>query len=295
LITPRLGALVSRLRRFVPERRVESSLVWPGGLRIRGLHPVKSARDGNIVNKGGRVVLRGELEGTPIKLYEAWSAEHASFIAALPTHPDVGPLFPAIRARHGRCVVASWVEGEPGGDSLALEELVELQHRLHATRAATLPVRGYDFWADFLRPRFVRAGEMLGANIDDILALVDAEMTLPVADRVLVHPDLRPVNLIRHASHGWMIIDNESVTTSTFPLLDVVHTAHGLRGRGSAYWRAYCSRAGMPSPRQRTALQAAWLARIAGSSFVAGMLERASEVLRRYRAGANILPFELTA
>ncbi len=287
-----LARFARRLRRFVPERRTESTLVWPDHIRLERLHPVKDGRDGNIVNKGGRVVLRGELAGKPIKLYEAWSAEHAAFIAALPAHAGVGELFPAIRARHGRCVVASWIEGEPPADDLPVEILVELQLRLHATPAGSLPDRGYDFWSDFLRPRFLRAGDLLGATVTDVVDRVDGELVRTDGERVVVHPDLRPVNLIRDASGRWVIIDNESVTTSGFPLLDVAHTAHGMRARGTEYWRAYCARAGSPSTLQLDALQAAWLARIVGSSFVAGQSGRAAEYLRRYRAGTNVLPFD---
>ena len=190
--------------------RGEFTLVWPNGLHFTRLHPVKSASGGNIVNKGGRIVLRGELNNKPIKLYEAWSPEHAAFIDALAKATGIGELFPAVDAHNGRSVAASWVQGHPP-DDVPLDTLVEIQMRIHSTNAVVLPTPGYDFWMDFLRPRFVRS-EMLAATIDDTLELVDSEMSLPSV-RMLVHPDLRPANLIRTASGSLVVVDNESVTT----------------------------------------------------------------------------------
>ena len=172
---------------------------------------------------------------------------------------------------------------------MPLDTLVEIQMRIHSTNAVVLPTPGYDFWI-FLRPRFVRASEMLAATIDDTLELVDSEMSLPSV-RMLVRPHLRPANLIRTASGSLVVVDNESVTTSTFPLLDVAHTAFGLGGADRTTG-GHTARRGTPSARELAALQAAWLARIVGSHFVAGLPGEAMDVVRRYRAGANVLPFE---
>jgi hypothetical protein len=288
----RLASVAAQLRRFAREQRPpESMLDWPGGFHLTRLRPVKT-RPGHITNKGGRIVLRGEHAGEQIKLYEAYTVEHAVFISALPGLEVIGGRFPAVIARHGRCVVTPWVEGTPPPDDVPVYELAKIQAALHAVSASRLPPAGYDFWLDFLRPRFMRAADMVGQPVDDIAASVDAEMGLPVSQRVLVHPDFRPANIVRDRTGKWVSIDNEYCTTSTLPLLDVVHTAHAFGSRAQDYWAAYLEGRGSTlSATTLVALQGAWLARLMGSAFVGGRIGVAARALRDYRSGRNLLPF----
>ncbi|MGX9115460.1 hypothetical protein ACWTU6_01990 [Mesorhizobium sp. BHbsci] len=286
----RLAHRMLRLvRRFVPDRPQPSRIAWPDGIELADLVPVKSALGGDVTNKTGRVVLRGTHAGVAIKLYEAFSAEHATFLAAVAALPALAELFPEVRALHGRFVVARWIDGEPPPDDVDPANIAALQIRFHAIAADRLPAPGFDFWRDFLRPRFVRAADSIGASIEDVLARVDGAS----GPRVLVHPDLRPANLIRDASGHLKSIDNECLATSTVPLLDVCQTARACGDRGTDYWRAYLARTPQrPSQADLDVLRALWLARVAGAAFVAGQLGRAATVLRDYRSGANLLPFD---
>ncbi|MBA2540904.1 MAG: phosphotransferase [Deltaproteobacteria bacterium] len=290
MIYERLASVASQLRRFARERAPEESVLeWPGGMRLTRLRAVK-ARRGHITNKGGRIVLRGDHGAQPIKLYEAYTVEHAEFIEALSKHDAVGAWFPVVRARHGRCVVTDWVEGVAPPDDVSLDEIARIEAAFHAVPADRLPAPGYDFWQDFLRPRFVRAADMIGTAIDDILAPVDAETARP--ERVVVHPDFRPANMVRDPQGRWVVIDNEYCTTSALPLLDVCHTARAFKDRSQQYWQAYVAITHVsPSHATLTALRGAWLARIVGSAFVAGKIGKAADALRDHRAGKNLLPF----
>ena len=291
MIRERILTVASELRRIARHRVIESELEWPGKLRLTRLRPVKTTWRGHVMNKAGKVVMRGELAGAPIKLYEVESDEHAIFIEALTKLDEIAAWFPKVIARHGRCVVTEWVEGEMPGDDLPLPEIIEIQVRLHRVAASRLPPRGYDFWGDFLRPRFVRAADMLGSNVDDIVALVDAETARPPL--VLVHPDFRPANLIRATDARWMLIDNEYCATSGLPLLDICHTAKSLRERSTEYWQIYRDLSGVqPSTTTLAALQGAWLARLVGAAFVTGNIGAAAATLQRYRLGHNLLPFD---
>ncbi|MCW5800880.1 MAG: hypothetical protein KIT31_00595 [Deltaproteobacteria bacterium] len=292
MTTSAIGTRIVQLRRLArgilrsPE---ESSLTWPGGVRLTRLRPVKP-RDVHVTNKFGRITLRGEHEGRPIKLIEAFSIEHAQFLAAMSALPALRARFPEVIASHGRFLVTRWVEGT--APPRVIDDLVELQLALHRTELAGLPPAGYDLWRDFLRPRLVRAAEMAGRDPDGITASVD-----DVADRhprTLVQPDLRLENLV--AVNGMLVsIDNEACTTSALPLLDVCHTAHALRGDGQRYWTAYLRHGGArPDPNELRAVRGAWLARLAGAAFVAGRIGESARLLDEHHRGRNLLPFDPT-
>lgn len=289
----RLRSLVKSLRGVARDHLTPpttSDIAWPGGQRITALRPVKPVR-GHVINKFNHVVLRGEHAGAPVKLYEADSVEHATFLEALAVDARVARWFPAIVGRSGRSLLTAWVDGTAPAEPVAIEQIIELQVTLHGIAAAELPPSGWNFWASYLRPRFLRAADMLGERVDDLVAIVDDEDTR--APRVAVHLDLKPSNLIVEPSGITRTIDNESCSVSALPLLDICHTARAVRTRAPDYWRRYRARAAPAcEPRSLAALEIAWLARLVGSFFVAGQLSDAATLIRDRRAGRSLLPFD---
>lgn len=65
---------------------------------LQDLHLIGNSRGQLINNKAGRAVFRGSYHGAQIKLYEAFSPEHARFIATLSSAmPEVFPSIIELR------------------------------------------------------------------------------------------------------------------------------------------------------------------------------------------------------
>jgi aminoglycoside phosphotransferase (APT) family kinase protein len=289
---------VINIRTALSKLRWDSSL-WPGssqevcGLTFINLRPVRPVRHGSVLNKTGRLVLRGELDGRKVKIYEAANEHHARFIEALCAQKDLQGCFPATRSVHGRFLVADWVENR-ANSSANPAALAALLQRIHRTPLADLPTVGFDYWHDLVKPRFVRAAELLG------IARLAAEVIGRVSDawnrspHYLMHPDLTPANTTL-TDDQWQVIDNELLTIGGLPLFDVCNAAYPLRGQAAQdFASAYLAGGAVPiKAEDESVLIDAWLARILGSQFVAGNVALAAQTIRAYESRQNILPVDL--
>ena len=239
-------------------------------------------------------MLSGKWQGKPIKLYEAAGVEHARFIQSVCAHSVLADCFPRVQVLHGCFLQVDWVERkakiEPPPDVLA-----NLLRRMHSVPVEELPSPGFDYWHHHLRPRFVRAAQLFG--IGSLAARINAEVDAHWSNsrQCLMHPDLTPSNVVLNAQGSWQVIDNELLTVGGLPFLDLCNAAHGTGSRaGQLVAELYLAQTGWsPTLQQIRALNAAWFARVLGSSFVGGKLDAAQNLVKRYRGGENILPIQL--
>jgi aminoglycoside phosphotransferase (APT) family kinase protein len=293
------------LRRIVTaasrKRQAGAAIVqWQGTMRLSNLRAVKDARGGNATNKAGRIVLRGESGGQPVKVYEAFNEEHAAFIGAVGALDPLRGMFPSILGQSGRFVAAAWLEGKSirqaglgSGARSVLRELVELQATLHSIPADSLPRCGFDYWRDLLRPRFMRAMELIGENQLAAQATATVDAGWDGRRRVLIHPDVTPVNVIRNPHGTLSIIDNELLATGGLPLVDLCNTVRAMgRSYAAEYATMYLARMSTRLAEDEAAqLEAMWFARCVGSDFVAGQIGTMCYRVQMFKAGVSQLPF----
>lgn len=131
---------------------------------------------GNLItNKSGRAVLRARYNGQDVKLYEAFSADHAQYINAVTfALPD---LFPAVLEIRDTWVIVEWVEGTPLAADVEFHQLQALR-RIHALRLEDLPPAGFCYLRDFIAPRYQRAATLSGflASKEDCIEAVDLRL-----------------------------------------------------------------------------------------------------------------------
>lgn len=236
---------------------------------LEDIHPIGNKRSGLITNKAGRVVLRARHKGRVVKLYEAFSAEHAHFIAAVSA--VLPHLFPRVLQLRGNWVMAEWVEGQPLTDALE-EYQANMLRCIHALPLDDLPSSGFCYWHDFLVPRFLRAATLV--NCTKIANRLLQEINISDESRIIMHPDLSPANLQRTADGRIISIDNELLCIGTMPVLDLCNAMRSLpqeqRDHLAEIWFAKT-----PVTQQiisRTAK--AWIVREVGSAFVSGQMQR---------------------
>ena len=237
---------------------------------LTDLRPVSDKRA--LVNKAGRIVLRARRDGQAVKVYEAASPAHAAFIAAASDAlPD---LFPPVLARHGGWVVAEWADGasctDPAAAALALR-------RVQAHPVPALPAPGFDYWADFIAPRFLRAATLAGQG--DLGAALVARVAAHDGPLSLSHPDLTPANLLDTAA-GLRSIDNELLSLTRLPGLDALNALRPLKAPAARAFRD----AWGPDDTPRDILACGWIARQAGSALVAGDIATLSRLLDMARS-----------
>lgn len=287
---------------FAPVQFVSSRLAGkkPGGFtfcayRLTHLKPVKAVCFGNGLNKAGRMVLKGRAGRQSVKLYEAAGAAHADFICVVGSEKWFGHLFPDVIGLQGHWIAAEWAEGKGiVTDAKTLCRLAEIMVKLHQVPASVLPEAGFDYWYDFILPRFERAMAFAG-EADLAMTVRKRVEAVWSCDSVLMHPDLTPANVIHTADKGFCIIDNELLTTGGIPLLDVCNTCKALAPAqaviyAEAYFRACPEARHHVSPDMAVALEAMWLARIVGSAFVAGNMSRFLKAINQYRTRQSLLP-----
>jgi hypothetical protein len=284
-----LAGLCEQLRQRFKLTRVPSVMV--DGMELSNLRPVKANRGGSVLNKAGRLVMYGESIGRRLKIYEAAKPTHARFIQLISSHEKLSMHFPAVRAISGRFLVVDWVENT-AKSSPPLDALASLTQTLHHTPTAELPAPEFDYWHDYIKPRFVRAAEFLSRV--GLAKRVVAEVTKAWEEspRHVMHPDVTPRNLVRAASGRWQIVDNELLGIGGIPLLDLCNTAYALGpGLGQAYVASYLSTSNIRLLKEEvSALNAAWLSRRVGAEFIAGNIPTAQRMIDRYEVGDTILP-----
>jgi aminoglycoside phosphotransferase (APT) family kinase protein len=283
------------------KRQADATVVqWHGAMRLSNLRAVKEARGGNATNKAGRIVLRGESGGRPVKVYEAFNEDHAVFIGAVCAFDGLRGLFPSVHGQCGRFVAATWLNGKSirqaglgSATRAVLRELVELQATLHSIPANRLPHSGFDYWRDMLRPRFMRAMELIDERETAARAAATVDDAWDARRRVLMHPDITPVNVIRNADGTLSIIDNELLTTGGLPLIDLCNTLRALgRSYAPEYSKMYLERMVTGLAEDEAAqLEAMWFARCVGSDFVAGQIGLVCHRVQMFKARQSQLPF----
>ena len=253
----------------------------PGALRIgassiRNVRPVKPPNAGIALNKAARLVLRGEIGARRVKIYEAASAAHARFIAKV-TASAGGPvrLAPIVEVA-GRFVVAEWVEGTPlsrsGVGREVLERLAGFQVGLGRIDAGASS--GFDYWAEIIVPRFLRAAELVGRPDAADRAVATVRDWRSGAPATVNHPDVSLDNVVVNAAGDHVAIDNELLYHGPGAFMDVLNLLRSLPAESRAdYLRAYAEAAGegpLPPP---DVVRAFWFARQAGAAFVGGRIE----------------------
>ncbi|MDL1963287.1 MAG: aminoglycoside phosphotransferase family protein [Deltaproteobacteria bacterium] len=268
--------------------------------RLTHLKPVKAVCYGNGLNKAGRMVLKGRAGRQSVKLYEAAGLAHADFICTVGSKKWFGHFFPDVIGVQGHWIAAEWAKGKRMvADVKTLHWLAEIMVKLHQVPASVLPEAGFDYWHDFVLPRFKRAMAFAGET-DLVMTVRKSVEAVWLCDSVLMHPDLTPANVIHTADKGFCIIDNELLTTGGIPLLDVCNTCKALAPAqaviyAEAYFRACPEDRRQISPDMAAALEAVWLARIVGSAFVAGNASYFLNAISQYRAGQSLLPAGLNS
>jgi hypothetical protein len=265
-----------------------------GDREFAKLRPVRLGRHVSALNKTGRLVLYGEENGQPQKIYEAATAEHARFIEAVCSHQRLTACFPPVRSVQNRFLIVDWAENIANGAS-PVEALARLLHQVHQTPVGELPPSGFDYWHDLIKPRFARIAELFGISDVARVVITLVSNAWDSSPRFLMHPDITPANMVLTRTGQWQAIDNELLTTGGLPLLDLCNAAYALRPSAAQRLAAmYLAEAKMRiSPEDIRALNAGWLARRLGAEFVAGNLQMAHRILRSYRDGHDILPIAL--
>jgi hypothetical protein len=255
------------------------------------VRPIKPAAGATALNKTGRLVLYGEHAGQAEKIYEAASAEHARFIEAVSAHRRLAGCFPCVRSLHGRFLVVRWAENY-ATQTPPVPPLAELISRIHATSVSELPPAGFDYWHDLIRPRFVRAAELLSISelTPEPLARIDSAWGR--SPKHLMHPDVTPDNAVRTSDGLWQLIDNELLTVGGLPIIDLCNSAYALGAKaGQELVDTYLAQTGNRlSSDDVSILNDFWFARRLGSEFVAGNIAGANLLLERYRMKRDILP-----
>lgn len=240
------------------------------------------------LNKAGRLVFRQAGR----KFYEAHSPSHAHFLASLHRHPQLEPLFPSLRGCHGVFVEAAWVAARPW-PAASPAELADLLRQVQQASIAVLPSSGFDYWDDFLVPRFRKAAQLLGMEEHAQALLERCGAWLADQPMGLQHPDLTPANVLRVRGGALVVIDNELCCVGRSGLLDVCNALHPLSARARQRWLACFWPQGLPAPirEQLPDLAAAWTVRRVGSLLVSGRLAEARQWLERQQSGGVQLPF----
>jgi hypothetical protein len=282
----------SRVRRFVERAPA------PIDIQIQGLtqlEPVKPMANGHALNKAGRLVLKGLLHGRPVKIYEAHNGTHASFIADIAQRAEANVVVHEVIEVRDALVIAEWVQ-EGSEQELDPAELADINWKFHCLPVKDRHSTGFDYWNDFILPRFRRAAAFLG---EGLFAQV-AEQRVRVAwsrAPVVMHPDVTPVNIVRDLRGELEVIDNELLTAGGMPLLDVCNTAHSLPDDArDIYTQRYAAISRCrPTEEEFDTLNCAWLARKVGSAFVQGNIVKASNIISRYKRGDVVMPAALRA
>lgn len=255
---------------------------------LEDIRPIGNLRGDLITNKAGRGVLRARYQGQDVKVYEAFSAEQALFIAAVSSSlPD---MFPSVLELRGAWVIAEWVEGAPlKGDIEAQQEHV--LRRIHALPLSDLPPAGFCYLRDFILPRYQRAAALAGdpSSLDDCLSAVESDND----PTIIMHPDVSPDNLLCMPDGRVVCIDNELLCTGRMPLLDLCNALRPLslvgRKRLAQNWFANV----MPTREVVDRLAQAWIMREAGAGFIRGDMKLCQSLcIARRENAARCLPFE---
>lgn len=281
-------------RKFLSRKskKVNSQLDDAGMHDFFGLSEVQAignARGELITNKAGRAVLRARWNGRMVKLYEAFSAEHAQFIAAVSA--ALPNLFPSVLELRGAWIMAEWVEGRPVTDNVAQYQY-EVLRRIHSLPLASLPTAGFCYLEDFIIPRFQRVSAL--SDCTAILSEWPLYRDRSTNISTVMHPDISPDNLIQKPDGQIVCVDNELLCTGPMPLLDLCNAMRPLpqktRDELTALWFAGI----FPDDAMIDYVAQAWIMREGGAAFISGDMQRCRSLLAsKICDAARHLPFQL--
>jgi hypothetical protein len=244
---------------------------------IADLRRTKPLRDGNALNKAGRISLQGRYGMERVKLFQAASPAHARFIAAC-TKQLRSVRLPPVRDVRGAFVIAQWVDGKAMAARNIGSAIGRMLAALHDSTPGELPDPGFSYFEDFVAPRFARACVALGMAAQGDRIREAAGWGAP--KHVLCHNDLTPTNVIMTGS-DLVPIDNEFLCFGE-PQFDVVNAVAGSPTDVQiATVESYLGRraeARLETDRCR----AFWAMRYAGTLFVRGEIGLASELIERF-------------
>lgn len=267
-----------------------------GELSLSNVRPVKPVIGDSALNKGGRLVLKGFLGSEKVKVYEAYSPEHATFINAISRQSFNFFALPEVLDIENSFIATRWIKRKNlGAEKIpSPETLITLILGIHSIPVAKTPAVSFDYWRDLIYPRFARASALLGMEkvATEINEMVSAVWT---SKSIVMHPDITPSNIVYDEKNRWCIIDNELLTVGGLPFLDICNMASALnKKRKQLLVECYFDRGGPKLTKiDVEALEAAWLARCAGAAFIRGEIERAQALFQSYSRGHSILPFEI--
>lgn len=275
---------------------VYGNSAYVNDIRIERLKTAKPYPKGICHNKAGRIVLKGYVDGKRAKLYEAANADHARFVEAVSCNKDIGCYFPTVHAAKEQWVMTQWVHGKRmrKKDGKRLAQMAQLLADLHHVSAASLPASHFDYWNNYLFPRFLKATALLKERkiAEDIQDAVGRKW---IRNPVVMHPDATWTNTVVDNNNRLMVIDNELLTTGGIPLLDICNQCHSLsphcaRIVASAYLNLTAKRGESLSDDTPAILNMAWLARLAGSAYVKGKIALVHTLVDQYKKGTCLLP-----
>ncbi|MCB9980935.1 MAG: hypothetical protein H6860_00860 [Rhodospirillales bacterium] len=218
---------------FLPVLHVNDSIIE----RLRPVNPR------SVSTKAGRLSMRGLLDGEEVKVFEAFSEEHANFLFHFMGKNDqYKKYFPRLIQQYEKFIVCQWVPGRQlrlnkfrrvfGLARPMLRRYLEFNAEffdlLH--RQTCLDQVGFDYIYDFILPRFEGwAGESQDRS-GRISSIYSSLKTFEGVYRkaFLSHPDLTPNNVIFEADDHIRIIDNELLGRCRFPFMDELNSLNAL-------------------------------------------------------------------
>lgn len=248
-------------------------------------------------NANNRLVIRAKLGNEWCKVYEAASKEHACMISKLSKMPEVNGNLPNVLGMIDRWVVASWVSGGTFRRKVGLTEILGIQQRFHSFEAGQKFSKSniFDYWLDFIRPRFITAARFLGLELTARDKLSAADDYFLQELRCVSHPDLTRGNVVYCKKDCvYKVIDNEFLSYSGCRYMDLLNTLRSLSpGERDKYLKAYFS--GNNSLRSfednLRVLEFSWICRLVGSYYSSGQFSRANKLYTDYENGRWVLPF----
>jgi len=204
-----------------------------------------------------------------------------------------------MRLASGALVYQEWISGagvQRTHGQLLAQLLTAIQG--HETTLDALSANDYfDYWLDYIRPRSLRAGNVVGLTktVSDLSQRVD--IWWQGGKIGLSHPDITRRNIVINDQQSPVVIDNELLSLGRRPEYDLCNTAHSSRRCADeiAFHFRTIRSAGAFSRGDTQTVNIAWALRRAGSSYQAAQMTEARKWIELASSGAWALPFSRKA
>lgn len=259
----------------------------PSAFGFEDIRPIGNSQGSSIANKAGRIVLRARHKGQTVKIYEAFSPEHAQFILAVSAKlPD---LFPRVLEVRDAWIVTEWIEGQRLAEDIGYHQIKVLR-RIHGVAVEGLPPAGFCYIKDFILPRCRRAMSL--AAPQEKINFRCLEIDNGTTCTTVMHPDISPNNLVRTPEGEIKCIDNELLCFGSAPLLDFCNAVRNMpkdqRDEAAKKWLSVSSTTSQMI--ENTAKL--WILREAGAAFTKGDFTHSSRMIADLeRCAERWLPF----